>query len=375
MSEFNYSEVLDIKDIKSNINFWLVRSKGGAFYDEFKNEEYIALGWNYIDSKNIYESNEEKLKDIKSEIERIYKNKQGGAIFNKCDRFINEMHEGDIVMVPSSENNEILFATVGDYYEQDQDYIHELEIINRIDSKEDYGIEIKCPYKKRRKIMPIKTIKGERLNPNLFRALTSYHGISNINKYSDFVLSSIYNLYVRNNKLNMVVNIEQKDGIDGYDFSSLIYNICKMAKISDSNVRVTTQANVNSPGDVNNIIETANNIFDFIKDNWIGILMMYGAFCGVKIGPIQINSFIEFIIKSINSKKEIEHKEALTEGVLLDNKIKEFELEIKKSNWNDEKLRKAKEIANDIEKSATSLRVDKESSSRVIKVDFKTNDE
>lgn len=278
-------------------------------------------------------------------------------------------------MVPSSENNEILFATVGAYYENNQDYIHELEIINRIDSKEDYGIEIKCPYKKRRKIIPIKTIKGERLNPNLFRALTSYHGISNINKYSDFVLSSIYNLYVRNNKLNMVVNIEEKNGIDGYDFSSLIYNICKMAKISDHNVRVTTQANVNSPGDVNNIIETANNIFDFIKDNWIGILIMYGAFCGIKIGPIQINSFIEFIIKSINAKKEIDHKEALTEGVLLDNKIKEFELEVKKSNWNDEKLRKAKEIANNIEKSATSLKVDKEASSRVIKVDFKTNDE
>lgn len=375
MSKFNYSEVLDIKNIKDSINFWLVRSKGGVFYDEFKREKYIALGWNYIDSKNIYESSEEKLKNIKEEIERIYKNKQGGAIFNKCDRFINEMNEGDIVMVPSSENNEILFATVGAYYENNQDYIHELEIINRIDSKEDYGIEIKCPYKKRRKIIPIKTIKGERLNPNLFRALTSYHGISNINKYSDFVLSSIYNLYVRNNKLNMVVNIEEKNGIDGYDFSSLIYNICKMAKISDHNVRVTTQANVNSPGDVNNIIETANNIFDFIKDNWIGILIMYGAFCGIKIGPIQINSFIEFIIKSINAKKEIDHKEALTEGVLLDNKIKEFELEVKKSNWNDEKLRKAKEIANNIEKSATSLKVDKEASSRVIKVDFKTNDE
>lgn len=65
MSKFNYSEVLDIKNIKDSINFWLVRSKGGVFYDEFKREKYIALGWNYIDSKNIYESSEEKLKILR----------------------------------------------------------------------------------------------------------------------------------------------------------------------------------------------------------------------------------------------------------------------------------------------------------------------
>lgn len=375
MRSLEYSDFLNIENFNENINFWLVRTNGGRFYDEYKENGFIALGWNYVDSNNINEDNEDEIKLIKEQLEILYDKKSGSTIFNKCIRFINEMKVGDIVMVPSGENEEIFFARVGEYYETDADYGKEIEILKRINAKEDFGITLKCPYKKRRYIKIIKVVKGTRLNPNLFRALTSSHGISNINKYSDFVLSSIYNLYVRDNKLNMVVNIEQSAGIDGYDFSSIIYNICKMAKLSDQSVKVITQANVNSPGDLINIIETANNIFDFIKANWIGILFVYGALCGVKIGPIDIPSFIEFIFKRIKDKKEIEREDAEIKGVLLNNQMKSLELEIARAKWDDEKFRKAREIAVDIEKSATNLKVDREASSRVINVDFKTNDE
>lgn len=364
MSEFNYNRVLDIKHIKSNINFWLVRSKGGVFYDEFKNEEYIALGWNYIDSENIYESNDEKVKALKTEIERIYKNKQGGTIFNKCDRFINDMHEGDIVMVPSAENNEILFATVGDYYEDDKDYIHELEIINRIDSKEDYGIEIKCPYKKRRSIIPIKTIKGERLNPNLFRALTSYHGISSINKYADYILSSIYNLYLWNDKLNLVVNIEKRNDIGAIEFSGLIYSLSNLLSINEKEIIITTKANVNSPGDlVLQITSYANSIYDYIVSNWLVIVIAYGALFGIKFGPITINSIPEFFMKLYKDKVEIDNKK-------VDLEIKKIELETKQMGLDEEKTKKIKESADMINTSAEKLDVDIITSSKVIKVDF-----
>lgn len=375
MRNFEYSDFLNIVNIDENTNFWLVRTNGGIFYDDYKEEEFIALGWNYVDSNNVNEKDEEKIKFIKEQLEILYDKKSGSTIFNKCIRFINEMEEGDIVMVPNRENEEIFFARVGEYYETTEDYGKEIEIIKRINAKEDFGITLNCPYKKRRKIEVIKVVKGIRLNPNLFRALASSHGISNINKYSDFVLSSIYNLYVRDNKLNMVVNIEQSSGIDGYYFSSLIYNICKMAKLSDESVKVTTQANINSPGDLINIIETADNIFDFIKENWIGILFVYGAFCGIKIGPIDMTSFIEFIFKIIKDKKEIEREDAETKGVLIDNQMKSLELEIAKAKWDDEKLRRAIEIAEDIKISATNLKVDKEASNRVINVDFKINDE
>ncbi|WP_303188355.1 hypothetical protein [uncultured Clostridium sp.] len=378
MCDFNYNDILSIEDISEDTNFWLVRTNGGRFYTEYKEDSFIALGWNYVDSENVYENDEDELKQLKEELERIYEKKKGGTIFNKCVRFIDEMSEGDIVMVPNAENEEVFFARVGDYYEEEIDYIREIEVLKRLNDKEDYGIQLKCPYKKRRKIEVIKVIKGCRLNPNLFRALASSHGISNINKYSDFVLSSIHNLYIRNNKLNLVVNIEQTEGIDGKEFSSLVYNLCDILTLGEEEVKVTTQANINSPGDIVTIVEVANNIYDYLRDNWIMLFLAYGALAGIKIGPIQINSLPEAIMKWIKDSSEVKNKNAVTDGVKLDNDIKKLELEIKKAKWTEEKIEKAKRANQRIESSANNLRVDQEAASRVINpsnTNIRTNDE
>lgn len=378
MCDFNYNDILSIEDISEDTNFWLVRTNGGRFYTEYKEDSFIALGWNYVDSENVYENDEDELKQLKEELERIYEKKKGGTIFNKCVRFIDEMSEGDIVMVPNAENEEVFFARVGDYYEEEIDYIREIEVLKRLNDKEDYGIQLKCPYKKRRKIEVIKVIKGCRLNPNLFRALASSHGISNINKYSDFVLSSIHNLYIRNNKLNLVVNIEQTEGIDGKEFSSLVYNLCDILTLGEEEVKVTTQANINSPGDIVTIVEVANNIYDYLRDNWIMLFLAYGALAGIKIGPIQINSLPEAIMKWIKDSSEVKNKNAVTDGVKLDNDIKKLELEIKKAKWTEEKIEKAKRANQRIENSANNLMVDQEAASRVINpnnTNIRTNDE
>lgn len=378
MCDFNYNDILSIEDISEDTNFWLVRTNGGRFYTEYKEDSFIALGWNYVDSENVYENDEDELKQLKEELERIYEKKKGGTIFNKCVRFIDEMSEGDIVMVPNAENEEVFFARVGDYYEEEIDYIREIEVLKRLNDKEDYGIQLKCPYKKRRNIEVIKVIKGCRLNPNLFRALASSHGISNINKYSDFVLSSIHNLYIRNNKLNLVVNIEQTEGIDGKEFSSLVYNLCDILTLGEEEVKVTTQANINSPGDIVTIVEVANNIYDYLRDNWIMLFLAYGALAGIKIGPIQINSLPEAIMKWIKDSSEVKNKNAVTDGVKLDNDIKKLELEIKKAKWTEEKIEKAKRANQRIENSANNLRVDQEAASRVINpnnTNIRTNDE
>ncbi|WP_418223586.1 hypothetical protein [Clostridium isatidis] len=377
MSEFKYGNLLNIKEIKEDTKFWLVRAKSGVFYDEFKNEGYIALGWNYIDNNNVNESDDDKLKIIKEEIERIYKNKQGGTILNKCKRFINEMREGDIVMVPSSENKEILFAIVGDYYEEDKDYLHEVEIIKRIDNKEDYGIEIKCPYKKRRKIKVIKSVNGNKLNPNLYKALVSHHGLSNIDKYSKFILSSIYNLYISDGKLNIVLNIEKERGIDARDFSGLIYSISNILSIQNENIKITTRANINSPGDlVFTIQEYANNIYTYIRDNWFVFIIIYGAIAGIKIGPLDMPSIINAILNVNKHRTDIKEQEAKIQSIELDNQLKKIDLEFRKINLTAEKSKIIKESGIIIKEKATNLNINKEDSCNVINVNFgKTNDE
>lgn len=361
-----FKDFLNVKEIDKDLKFWLVRSKKGVFFDEYCNEKFIALGWNYLDSKNISKKGE-KLEEIKNRIKKIYNTKEDTAIINKCDKFINKMKKGHIVMIPSAHNKEILFAEVGDYFECDFDYIKEIEVISRIDSKEDYGIDIKCPYKKRRNIKIIKIIDGNRLNPNLYKALISHHGLSSIDKYGQYILNSIYNLYTWKNDLNMVINVEKKSDVNAKDFSEMIYCISDILTLADENIKVTTKSNINSPGDV--VLSILNKGSEFLQHHWFTILVIWGTISGLKIGPINIGSIPDGILKiqqvfdHKNKKKldelEIKHKE-------LDYEKKKYDFYLERMNTNLEK----------IEKTTNNLEVDKGASSNVIKIDFtKINDE
>jgi len=43
-----------IKFLKKDVNYWLVRTTGGAYYDHFVNKNFIAIGWNEISDVNSF---------------------------------------------------------------------------------------------------------------------------------------------------------------------------------------------------------------------------------------------------------------------------------------------------------------------------------
>lgn len=378
--EINFNDIFDMKIIQSEMNFWLVRTRKGFFYDEYVTNNYIALGWNTLDQNKLKElKTDDDIKLFKEELNEKYKTKQGSTICNKCDRFINEMKNGDIVMMPSYHNESLTFAVVGEYFEKEEfTYIKEIEVDKRIKDGIDYGTTVECPYKKRRTIKVIKTVEGCRLNPNLYRVLASYHGISTINKYANFILSSIYNFYVWENKLNFVINIEEKNGINAKFFSELIYYISEVLTIESENVNVYAQANINSPGDVIATLVTQTGDFaQYLKDNWLYILVIWGAISGVKIGPISLNSIPETIMKihsHIRDDKKIEienaNKELDSECKRIDIENKKLDLENKRMDLDERKIKKLNEAQEKINEATSNLNVNREASSNIIKVNF-----
>lgn len=72
-------------------NFWMIRTYQNKFFDEFVQDQYVAIGWNYITESNIGYTSEEQAKELKEFIENTYKEKRPQAVLNKCDRFINEI--------------------------------------------------------------------------------------------------------------------------------------------------------------------------------------------------------------------------------------------------------------------------------------------
>lgn len=365
--------LINIDRISDDVNFWLVRTRGGLFYDEYINKKCIGLGWNIL-CKN--EININKKEEIIEEVNDKYKTKQGSTIFNKCDKFINKMKDGDIVMIPDKNNREITFAVVHEYYEIEEfKYEDEMVVEKRIKDGIDYGTNLECPYRKRRRIEIIKSVEGRRLNPNLYKALVSSHGISDINKYSDFILSSIYNFYVWKEKLNLVLNIEQNKGIDAKYFSQLMHYTTELLTINSNDVKVYTKVNVNSPGDtLMTIVNEAGEWINYLQANWFYIFILWGAISGIKIGPLDLKSIPEVIIR-INShlreKKSIEldneMKSLEIDSKRMDNELKKIELEKKK--------RVISESVNKIKESASILKVDKNTSSNVISINFDKKDD
>ncbi|KYH35816.1 hypothetical protein CLTEP_02090 [Clostridium tepidiprofundi DSM 19306] len=355
------SNLLNIEEVKSDVNFWMIRTKKGFFYDEFISKEFVALGWNIIDNKVIdyIGTNRTKNKEIKTSIEYKYNSKQGTQILNKCIRFMREIKIGDIIMIPSRRNEEITFAIAGKYFEVDNlNYEKEIEIISRIDNNIDYGTEMICPYKKRRKIKILKKVNGERLNPNLYKVLASYHGISNIDGYAEYILSSIYNIYLWKNRLNAVFNVEKEGDIDAIALSSFIYNSSSLINSFDEGMHVTARVNLNSPGNViltiQNITNETVNILASHK-TLLAIAFIWMLITGGELGPIKFNSLLELIMKFREQNSKLKSDK-------LDRELKQIQIKKENIELTDEMVKQAEKI----KVSSESLQINKDDAKKVI---------
>ena len=140
----------EIPQIDPDTNFWMFRSKQGAFYDEFIKHRYIAIGWNAL-LRSVLEDNpvDESLKAMLKE--GFYQDKKPGSAVNKCRRFVEDVKANDIGMIVGS--REIAFVQIGDYYEEitEQTTVEmERKVHEQIEIR-DYN-NLHCPYSKRRYI-------------------------------------------------------------------------------------------------------------------------------------------------------------------------------------------------------------------------------
>lgn len=322
---------IEIPILLENIRFWLIRTESGLFYEEYVNNDFVALSWNEILSSDIKKANKDK--DEKDSLYKViaeeYNSKQPGMIFNKCDKFINEIKEGDIFMIPDKSNNEITFAVAGEYYEETNLTTTEAEFIAFKESGWLGTFEDKdCPYAKRRRIEILKRIPGEHINPNLFRALISYHGLSDINNYAGDILSSIYPIYFYDSKLSMVFQVMVKGKIDALSYSSFIYNSSKQINASGDLGQIGVKSNINSPGSI--VLDLFIRNIDSIPDILPTIALIWIVLGGGKVFGIQFNSVIKTISEALNDHEQRRKTRAETKSLEIDNDFKEDPLKNKK---------------------------------------------
>ncbi|MFO3701477.1 hypothetical protein WER83_01095 [Staphylococcus felis] len=198
---------LEVPNIPIDRKYWLLRTEGGSWYEEFTSEEYIAIGWNKLDNRQYCESVN---KDSALQILKKYypESKQQTLIINNIDKFYNKMNIGDIVILPSEGSQVLMFCEItGDVYNQE---ISQTEI--------DEG---SCPYIKRRKIRTIKPISKRNLDLKLFKMLQSHHTISNINDYANEIDSSLHDFYIKGDKIVYSIKINKKTNLSAENIRTL----------------------------------------------------------------------------------------------------------------------------------------------------------
>lgn len=129
---------IKIPNISVERNYWLVRTSGGVWYDEFSNDNFIGINWNELTEKHCKTDNRTEAEVIISN--NYPESKQPGKIIKNIIKFYQEIKIGDVVMIPDENSKKINFGIISgeDVYE-----------ITVSQTKIDEGY---CPFKKRRKV-------------------------------------------------------------------------------------------------------------------------------------------------------------------------------------------------------------------------------
>ena len=328
-----------IPSIKKDVHFWMVRTQGGAFYDEFLTKNYVAFGWNYIDkSTNL---NNELLPD---EIKEQYNISQAKRAINKCNMFMNVIQPNDVILIPNKGLEEIIIAIAKEYYEEPEENGCTLEdekgVLWKLKNVRGFLKEVKCPYKKRWKIDIVKTVKGNRLNYHLYKTLRNYNGIDDIDEHAAYILSLIFNTFIYDKNLYIVLNVNQEKDIGLSDLSGILYGSSAYFSHFLNSDNVSAKVNVCSKGDILMVLQGAFEHVQTFGPLYVKLfLTLFSGTYGimkVKDLPDFLKEIFTIKDKCEQEKIETELKRAELESKQLDNEQKRLEIE---------KLRLANEIS------------------------------
>ncbi|MCK8827730.1 hypothetical protein MWH25_08230 [Natroniella acetigena] len=331
--------LIKVPKLSSNNDYWLVRAEAGKYFQEFYLEDYIAIGWNEMNNLDLICENEDELKE---QIEELYPNEnRPGLIKSQIYTFVSEMKKGDIVLVPSKSNNQhIAFGEIV----EDDIYIEEVEEYDFEKYMEEFGEQPPCPFKKRREVKWLKTVKKEKLDPYLYKLLYSHCTITNANDYSHFIDRTIYSFFEKDGVLHSVFEVKETNSINAFDLNSFIGSMLDSLDIINDSIdhkldkrSIDIKLNVQSPG----LIEFFGKPEVIMGMTFLGVLVIGGEIeLDVKImnGKLNTEGLIEKVRKFINSLKENERqtiklkKRLKREKESLKIKDPEIKLEFKESD-------------------------------------------
>ena len=258
----NLLSLLKIPSVSEGIHYWIIRTNGGDYYEDFTLHEYISISWDYVSLSILYTKDDDEIKRLIEVYEKMSTTPEDSddesdgttkgkitAILNKINRFVFEIGKGDIILIPSKNSDRIAIAeVVGDVYET-ENYVESYLQANPTTEI------IPCPYRKRRKIKILKTITKGQMDIYLARGFNSQHALSCMDEYAPYINRTIYGIYSRGDELHTTLHAGHPNGLtlkELVEFSTLLEktasSIAQQCEIPFNPSQVEVKLNIHSPG-------------------------------------------------------------------------------------------------------------------------------
>lgn len=318
-STLDFLEQGKILEIPKDTKYWLVRADGGRYYNDFLLNNFIAISDDEITLDAINEFPQlnteigrtiEGYKSLYQEKYEDWNNQQIAHAASRTLKFIEEIKENDIVVVPSHRSTTFIVGiVVGDTYESTGT---ESEVPIHYHT---------CPYLKRRKVHWIKEVPRSAISEKMYWILSSHQSILSLDEHAEYIDKLLAPIYIKNGFCYGALNVNKKKGVTSSEWLKL-YNVIEDVKEDSS--KIIVKSNVQSPGYIEILSELAN----LPKVVSIILLLSGGLFGKIKLGGIEVQGVIPYFFG--NGKLERERMRLENENMKLDNDLKRIDVEKKK---------------------------------------------
>lgn len=297
-------------------NYWLVRTMGGRYYKDFVDNGFIAIGHNEITLRKLQNLNiDEKLafSELKNDIEEHYQAtiKHPGHAASQLIRFVRNIGEGDIIVIPSRGNQVAICRVIGDVYED----------INATD--EHNG----CPFFKRIPIQVKKLTYRSQMSAKAQLMFNSRHPISDINTYSSYIDNTVLDFYNKGEDTHLLLRINTNSDVTASTFYGidelfkLAEGFCLKYGIDGKASDVTMKVQMESPGWLHFFSRNKR----FLGVIGAFILLINGGGLRIDFDNLHIDLSTDGLIKNVNDYLDREQDREIRHSI----KTKLDTLEIK----------------------------------------------
>ena len=305
----NIVEVLgdkfNIPIINDNRQTWFIRTESGSYYDDFRLNEFVAIGWDNIPAAMV-QDNKKTEADLRDEIVSYYPDsKRPGLIYGQLDSFYNKMRKGDWIVIPSEGTKKITIGVLEDVVKPEEEFSRKVT----------ENIKI-CPYSHIRRAKWRAEISSS-YDIYLNKSLRAQQTISNISDIAPLVFRHLYPAYITDEDVHVTFQKTTDSALSAKGNMELISSIIGIAdevadlygvNKFDDDIKLKTA--VGSPGIIE-VIMPLRSVAPVVVGSILSWLLV-GSFNGKTGKTTGLATIFEIVNTALNDHQERKLKAAET---------------------------------------------------------------